>query len=198
MLDSLKQERCGKFTSSRINDLMGIKGLGKTGETYAFEMAVECVFGIDPDDDYVSFDMQRGIDLEPLAFEHFKQEVSKDFLNVSTCSYIPLNEYSGGTPDGMVNEKWPLEIKCPKRDKFFRLVVDGIIDQCYIDQCQHQMLCTGGDRAYFRNFIIHNGVPIAHTIIIERDEVRIDLMKDRIKEAVSLREGFINKLKELL
>ena len=33
-------QRLGKFTSSRIHELMGIKGLGKTGESYAFEISV--------------------------------------------------------------------------------------------------------------------------------------------------------------
>ena len=63
------EARRGKFTSSEIHKLMGIKGLGKTGETYCFEKACEVVFGIDEDANFESFDMQRGTELEPYAFE---------------------------------------------------------------------------------------------------------------------------------
>ena len=46
--------RLGRFTASRISELMGVKGLGLTGENYAFELACEEVFGIEEDADFVS------------------------------------------------------------------------------------------------------------------------------------------------
>lgn len=188
------EERRGKFTSSRINELMGVKGLGKTGETYAFEMACDIVMGLDPDDDYQSFDMQRGVELEPYAFEHFKQSVAEDFLSVETTGFITINEYTGGSPDGIVGGIDPLEIKVPKRNKFLRLVVDNCIDQCYIDQMQHQMWGLKSEKAYFYNYIVFKGVEYGHKILLPRDEQRIDLMKVRIKEAIGLREEFVNQL----
>ena len=43
MEEQLSQEwfaiRNGKFTASKIDSLLGVKGLGKTGETYCFEKA---------------------------------------------------------------------------------------------------------------------------------------------------------------
>jgi len=39
------KDRYGKFTASKIIDLLGIKGLGLTGETYAVEKAIEQLFG---------------------------------------------------------------------------------------------------------------------------------------------------------
>lgn len=187
-------QRYGKFTSSRFNDLMGIKGLGKTGETYAFEMACDIVMGLDLEDNYVSYDMQKGIELEPYAFEQFKAMVASDFLTVETCGFITINDYSGGSPDGIVNGTDPLEIKCPKRNKFLRLVADEIIDQVYIDQMQHQMWALNAEKAYFHNYIVFNGVEYGHTIEVPRKEERIDLMKVRLIEAIEIREDFINKL----
>jgi exodeoxyribonuclease (lambda-induced) len=186
--------RLGKFTSSRINDLMGIKGLGKTGETYAFELACEIVNGRNMDDDFVSFDMQRGIDLEPYAFEKFSELAAEDFLKVSQCGFFELDENTGGSPDGIVSDNSVLEIKCPKPNKFFRLVADNNIDQCYIDQMQHQMLVTGSIQAYFFNFCIYNGDPLYHQILVKRDQKRIDLMIERIAEATIIRNNFINQL----
>jgi len=189
-----RQQRYGKFTSSRINDLMGIKGLGKTGETYAFDMACDIVFGQNEDEGFTSFDMQHGIETEPLAFEFFKWQKSLQFLEVTECGFFALNQNTGGSPDGLVSDNSVLEIKCPKPGKLFRLIADGIIDQCYIDQMQHQMWVTGTKQAYFLNYAIFNGDIASHEIIVPRDQERIDLMKIRIDEAVIIRDAFVEKL----
>lgn len=191
------EERRGLFTSSRFNELMGIKGLGKTGESYAFEMACDIVMGIEVDG-YVSFDMQNGIDTEPYAFDYFRAKKHLDFIPVEQTGFIRLNEFTGGSPDGIVDGKYPLEIKCPKRNKFLRLVADNVIDQVYIDQMQHQMWCMDADKAYFLNYITFNGEEYGHEIIVPRDEGRIKLMEPRLVEAVEIREKFINKLKSNL
>lgn len=189
--------RAGKFTSSRINDLMGIKGLGKTGETHAFEKAVEIVEGIDQEDSYTSFDMARGVELEPYAFDKFSELKEMEFLTVSKCGFFELpNLSTGGSPDGLVSDNSVLEIKCPKPNKFFRLITDGIIDQCYIDQMQHQMFVTGAKQAYFFNYCIYNGIPKWHEIIVPRDEERIKLMELRILQAVEIRDEFVQVLKD--
>ena len=65
--------RLGKFTASEIHKLLGVKGLGETGKTYAFEKACELVYGKDENDDFTSFDLKRGVELEPMAFRKFKE-----------------------------------------------------------------------------------------------------------------------------
>lgn len=186
--------RRGKITSSRIHELMGIKGLGKTGESYAFELTVELVEGKDLEDDYVSFDMTRGIELEPYAFDKFAEIIEPDFLTVRKSGFWYVNENTGGSPDGIVSDRGVLEIKCPKPNKFFRLVCDDVIDSCYVDQMQHQMWQTASERAHFLNYCIYNGEPLWHHIIVPRDEKRIDLMKARIDEAVIIRDKLVEQL----
>ena len=188
-------QRVGKFTSSRISELMGIKGLNDLGRSYAFDMAVELFEGRNLDEDFVSFDMQRGIDLEPLAFECFKELKKLDFLKVTESDFIKLDENTGGSPDGHVPNNSGLEIKCPKPNKFFKLVLDNQIDTKYLDQMQHQMVCSGAIQTYFFNYIIYNGKPMHHEIIVLRNEERIELIKERIEEAVQIRDEFIIKLK---
>jgi putative phage-type endonuclease len=189
------ESRVGKFTSSRINDLMGIKGLNLTGEDYAFELAIEIVQGRDEDDGFLSFDMQKGIELEPYAFIKFSQLMAMRFSEVTKCGFIELNENTGSSPDGLVDDDGVLEIKCPKAKTFFKLVRTGKIDQKYMDQMQHQMYCTGRKKAYFFNYIIYNGVELYHLIEVERDQDRIDLMRSRIDEAVIVRDSFVSELK---
>ena len=186
-------QRIGRFTASRISDLLGVKGLGKTGETYAFDMACEIVFGRE-DEQFVSFDMQRGIELEPHAFNKFC-ELNPE-LNVQPSKFFPHSENAGASPDGLIGLDAVLEIKCPKPTKLFRLIAQGMdaIDPAYVDQMQMQMMCTNSDRAYFFNYAIFNGQVVHHTIQVERDDERIKLIADRIAQAVIIRDEFVQYL----
>jgi hypothetical protein len=186
--DSWLEQRVGRFTSSRITELMGIKALGLTGETYAHEKAFEIVEGRGLDDGYVSFDMQRGIDLEPYALEEFAE----------ICSFFALGNYTGGTPDSLVDDDALVQVKCPSPLKLAKLVRCGhdAIDKVYVDQMQHELYVTGRKRNHFFNFAIYNGKPIWHEIVIERNEPYIDLIKRRIDEAVIIRDEFVKQLNQ--
>lgn len=185
------KDRYGKFTASKINDLLGIKGLGLTGETYAVERAIEQLFG-EVEEGFTSKDMQRGIDLEPTAFAKFV-EVHPN-LKVQNCSFFAYGEHAGASPDGLVNEDAILEIKCPKGKKFFRLVAEENIDKIYIAQMQMQMLATGRNKAYFFNYLELDDKVYHHTIIVERDEAMIDLIKERLEEAIIIKNDYIKLL----
>lgn len=186
-------QRNGKFTASEINKLMGIKGLGLTGDGYAIDKAIEQLFG-NPDESYISYDMERGIELEPLAFAKFKDLKSLEFLEVENCGFFEYCDNSGASPDGLVSDDAILEIKCPKAFTFFKLVATNEVDQKYFYQMQMQMLATGRNKAYFFNYIVLDGEEYWHEIIIERDEVVIQKMKERIFEAVTIKNEYINKL----
>lgn len=186
--------RKGRFTASRISELMGVKGLGLTGESYCFDLAVEDIFGIDESEQFTSFDMQRGVMLEPLAFEKFKSIKELDFIEVTEATFFPIGEIAGASPDGLVGNDAILEIKCPRPNKFFKLVKDNVIDKDYLYQMQMQMLCTNSVRCHFFNYIIFNNVEMYHEIIVERDQDMINSIKDRINEANIIKENFKQQL----
>jgi len=188
--------RKGRFTASEIHKLLGVKGLGETGKSYIFEKAVQEVYGLDEEDTFVSFDMQRGITLEPLAFRKFKELKEFDFIEVQEATFFSYGLDAGASPDGLVGSNEILEIKCPRPTKFFNLVAKGIeaIDKEYIAQMQMQMLCTNSVKAYFFNYILFNGVEMWHEIEVPRDEKMIDLIKERIIEASALKKDYICKL----
>lgn len=192
-VDSWYKERKGKFTASEIHKLMGIKGLGETGKTYAIEKAIEEVFDV-IEDNFISFDMQRGIDLEPLAFAKFSELKQLDFISVEHCGFISNNENSGSSPDGLVSDNSVLEIKCPKNETFFKLVVSNEIDKKYFYQMQKQIDDTDSEKAYFFNYCVINGVEYWHEIIVNRCDETIKLMNERIKEAAEIKKEFIKQL----
>lgn len=188
--------RKGRFTASDIHKLLGVRGLGQTGESYIFEKAVEEVYGLDEEDTFVSNDMQRGITLEPLAFRKFKEIKEFDFLDVQETTFFSYGSHAGASPDGLVGNDAILEIKCPRPIKFFNLVAKGFdaIDKEYIAQMQMQMLCTNSKKAYFFNYIIFNGKEMWHEIEVERDEKMIDLIKERIEQAIKIKQEFVEYL----
>ena len=190
--------REGRFTASRISELLGVKGLGLTGESYAFEKACELVYGVDEEENFESFDMKRGTELEPIAFRKFKELKEFDFLDVQETSFFVFGENAGASPDGLVGQDAILEIKCPRSTKFFKLVAKGIevVDKAYLDQMQMQMMCTNSVRCHFFNYIIFKGKEMWHEIIVERDEKRIELIKQRIDEAVIIRNDYVKYLTE--
>ena len=186
-----KKERYGKFSASEIHKLLGIKSLGETGKNYAIEKAIEELYG-EMEENYISYDMQNGIDTEPLAFAKFKELKGLEFLEVDKCSFFKFNEHSGASPDGLVSNNSVLEIKCPKSSTFFKLVDTNEINFQYYARMQMQMLCTGSDKAYFFNYLIHDGTEYYHEIILERDEEMINKIKERLEQAIEIKTEYIN------
>lgn len=187
--------RLGKFTASEIYKLMGINGLGETGKSYAIEKAIEELYG-EVDENYVSYDMERGIELEPIAFNKFSELMDLEFIKAEKCGFFNHCEDSGSSPDGLVSDDAILEIKCPKASTFFKLVATNEIEKKYLYQMQMQMLSTKRNKAYFFNYIIIDGEEYHHKIIIERDDVIINKMKGRINEAIEIKKEYINKINQ--
>ena len=185
--------RLGRFTASEIHKLMGVQGLGETGKTYAIEKAIEVISGKN-EDEIISQDLKRGIELESLAFNKFKEIKFYEFLNVENTSFFEFGEHSGASPDGLVSNNSTLEIKCPRDLKFFKIVADGKIDNTYIWQMQHQMLCAEKEQTYFFNYILNKGKEYWHEIIVPRDENKIDLIKKRLEEAIEIKLNYIEKI----
>ena len=191
--------REGRFTASQISKLLGKlttqKGLGAL-KNYAHEKAIETVFGREPELEYLPADMQRGVDLEPLAFKKFQEIDDFDFFEVNECSFYPYTDDAGASPDGLVGETSILEIKCPQRAKFFKYVINGAdeININYIAQMQMQMLCTDTSLCYFMNYIIDKGIERWHIIEVKRDDDMINLIKERINLAVEYKNEYINSI----
>ncbi|MBC7524816.1 MAG: YqaJ viral recombinase family protein [Flavobacterium sp.] len=188
------EQRNGRFTASEIHKLMGVRGLGDTGKSYAIDKAIEELFG-EVDENFISYDMERGIELEPLAFAKFKELKELEFMQVQNCGFFNYCENSGASPDGLVAGNAILEIKCPKASTFFKLVATNEIDQKYFYQMQMQMMSTGRSRGYFFNYIIIDGQELWHTIEVESDFDIWSKMQNRLAEAIEIKNEFINKLK---
>ena len=186
-------QRLGRFTASEIYKLMGVKGLGETGKSYAIEKAIEELFG-KTDDNFMSFDMQRGVEMEPLAFAKVKELYELNFIQVENCGFFNLLENAGASPDGLIGNDTILEIKCPKAETFFKVVATNEIDTKYFYQMQLQMMATNRKKGVFFNYCIIEGIEYWHEINVDIDEKICDLIYDRILEATKIKREFINKI----
>ena len=187
------EQRKGKFTASEVYKLMGARGLGETGKTYAIEKAIDELFGI-TEERFVSYDMERGTTLEPLAFNKIKELFDLDFIDVTNCGFFTKDENSGSSPDGLIGSDGILEIKCPRTETFFKVVATDEIDSKYFYQMQKQMDDTNRTYAIFFNYCIIDGEEFWHQIRLERCQETIDQINERITEAVEIKNKFINQI----
>lgn len=193
--DEWFEQRRGKCTASELYKIMGVRGFGETGESYTFDKACEVVFGLpDEDEQIITWDMLRGQQLEPLAFSKFKELKELDFLEVKESQFIDFNDYSGASPDGFVSNNSNLEIKCPKRNNFFKIVAmeHEAINKNYIYQMQFQMMATNTDKTYFFNYYIDKGFEMWHELEVYPDEKIIKTINERLEMFSEKRENYIN------
>ena len=194
------QQRLGRFTGSEIIRLLGKLTTQKgqdAFESYCMEKASESVFGM-IEDDYVSFDMQRGIENEPYAYDEFWEQMGELFIPVRKVDFVPYGDHAGASPDGIVGESDTLEIKCPTMNNFTKFYLKPIVPEKHYNQIQMQLLCLGGDKGYYFNYAIHHGKPYSFNLEIARDEELIKLMKERIEMGIELKLKYVEQLKQLL
>lgn len=193
--DEWHAKRNGKFTASEIYKLMGVKGLGDTGKSYAIDKAIEELFG-DVEDRFISYDMQVGIEIEPLAFIKFSEIMGLNFINVENCGFFNFCENSGASPDGLTSDGAIVEIKCPKASTFFKLVANNEINPNYYYQMQMQMMATKRNKGYFFNYIIIEGTEYWHMIEVKKDDDVFEKIAKRIPEAVLIKNQYVNKINQ--
>ena len=165
----------GKFSASRIYLLMGKKGEGY--HNYLNEIAYERVTGKSVEM-YMSEDMMIGTEREPEAREDYKFDTG---FGVEQVGFVELDEFTGVSPDGLVNEKGLLEIKCPKLTTLVSQHISGKEPKKYYWQIQMQMWVC--EREWCDYYVYHPEFK-AFKKRIERNEDDIKALQEEVKKAV--------------
>src|SRR5215813_5601362 len=137
--------RLGKATASRMGDVIKKTKNGSASATrkrYRGELLAERQTG-SPYPNYVTAEMQRGIDLQPQAQLEYEK---REGVLVSQVGFVPhpTIAMSGASPDGLVGSDGLVEIKCPSTHEHIDVLLDPTnIDMYYFLQMQWQMACTG-------------------------------------------------------
>lgn len=202
------EQRGGRFTASVASDLIAdgkkTDSIGESFYTLCKRVANERFFGVDTSWNVESWDMKRGIETEPEAFELLASlmRTGKVFQGerhiLETCEFFPYGDNAGASPDGIVLDSDIIaEIKCPRPEKVFELIKANsvnAIDKKHYAQMQMQMLCTNSNRCVYFVYCVYKEKPVYHWIIVDRDESLIEKIKTRIE----LGETEVKKELELL
>jgi len=91
---------------------------------------------------YSNSDMERWVELEPIARDMYELET---WNKVQEVGFIEYNEYIWASPDWLIWEDWGIEIKCVKDINHFKMILNGEseIDTKYLWQIQMNLLIAG-------------------------------------------------------
>lgn len=198
--------RCGKITASEIYKIMG-KGRNKdaffsqVGESYLISKVAE-ILTLEPNNGgrLNTNAMDWGITEEPDAVEAFKKinpHLKIDYYGVISPKFYEYNEMCGGSPDAvfeaLTGDNGIIEIKCPYNSaehiKHLRITDAAALLQVapeYYWQMVSLMLFTESRIGYFVSYdrrMVIEQLQI-HIVPIEPIDVHIELLKERIAEAV--------------
>ena len=202
-----KDERIGLITGSQIFNLMtNAKKAGElsvSAKTYLNGLVTDIIAG-NVEDLFISFDMQRGTDLEPVARNRMRERLRKQNPIspelIQEVGFITSDDWQGcGTSlDGITSKGGTTEYKCRKRQAHLDHL-DGV-DKKTIYQAQFGMGITGAKYclfgAYSDEFPIDKGDLIMHKI--ERDEDMILDMKARCEVAVKYVNDKVSERRKLI
>lgn len=181
--------RCGRITASNFHVMMGNSW---TANSYILEKAMERITGRCVQHRWWNEDIQRGIDLEPVAIREYEIATGN---KVNTVGFIAIDENIGSSPDGLVGTDGGIEIKCPNEKNFWKLKNNPRVCPQHLTQCQYNMWVSG--RKWW-DYVVYSTLETPIIIRIERDEEYVQRMAHRAEEVNVLIERYKNKIKNTL
>jgi putative phage-type endonuclease len=141
--------RCGRITASRMADVVTtLKRKSKSGEKgdkaagyekYMLELVAERMTGRTAES-YVSPWMDRGSEFEPLARAAYEIGTGAMVDRIGFAIH-PLMDFSGASPDGLVDTDGCLEIKVPKTETHIAWRRAKVVPEEYLPQMHWEMEC---------------------------------------------------------
>lgn len=180
------QLRLGKITGSRLKKMMAKDNLALIDELIAEE---EC--GLPDDDDFITEEMQRGLDLEPLAVQEYCNITGYD---VDHPCLLQSSDWSilCQSPDGYIGTTGAIEVKCPKTKNHIKYIRMGKIPNEYKEQVWSYFLVN--TTLEWLDFVSYDPRLVKKPIWILRIN-RSDIQEDLDMAAAEL-EKFIVKLEK--
>jgi hypothetical protein len=123
------EQRSPEWDAIRVGKVGGSEGIGLTTDarmtTLIWKKLAELQTG-KQEENYVSADMQHGIDTEPIAIAEYEKQY---FVEVKKDNYITNIDfkYLGLSPDGLVGDDGAIEVKCPKAKQHCMAIAENKI-----------------------------------------------------------------------
>ena len=191
--------RKGRITSSEIYKIMGKDNFSETAKTYLLEKVCELYGGVT--EPATGAALTWGTDLEPVAIEHY-EKLTKS--KVEKASFIPVGNYYGGSPDGLLLPEGIIEVKCPfKSANHFK---HGMINSpekfkkvapAYYYQCISNMICADVEWCDFISYDPRVKEDYRMFIFrLELDPEEATAVQDRVKAAFEYMNGLVSEIEE--
>jgi YqaJ-like viral recombinase domain len=172
-------------------------GEAVTRRDYRVQLAVEQITGVYQEDEFLSADMRRGIELEPAAiaaYESYRGEIARrtGFLSMTDC-------FVGCSLDFDINDlEGFAEIKCPKAAIHLEYIEENRVPPSYEKQILHNMYVSG---AKYCDFVSYNSTFPDHlqlfVIRAERDEVAIKQYETELKRFLAEVSLTVKKIRSM-
>ena len=194
----LSPERIGKVTASGVKKVIAkskTKGEGSSvRRKYMMQLLIENLTGVLAPT-YTNAAMKWGSDNEALARAVFEVVEGRD---VEPAGFIPHPTLprSGASPDGLVQVKTVLEIKCPESETHWDWREAGALPAEHKPQVMWQLACTDADVAAFVSFDPRFPDPLNYfCIYVERDDKYIAMLEEEVQRFLVELEVLIAKAK---
>jgi hypothetical protein len=192
------QARCGRVTASRCADVMDV--LKRGGESadhaaYRREVAGEILTGV-ANDNYVSKDMARGSELEPLARAAYEFATDTEVDQVGFVQHAAIELY-GASPDGICGSDGGVELKVPRVTTHIKWALAGVIPEEHKWQCIAGMDCCERDwwdfASYCPNMPKHMQI---FKVRLYRDQAEIDRLQAGVRQFLDEVQDTIHQLEQ--
>lgn len=191
--------RAGVITASKFSDAVSALKNGSPSQAsrdYAYKVAVERIYGETTEDTFVTWEMRRGTELEPLARIAYEAKTG----NLAQESGIALTEDGlfGYSTDGFVDDDGLIEIKSPNSArKLVEMWETGDLSE-YEHQIQGGMWITGRKWCDFIMYAPQLEPVGKHLYIrrIERDDNFIEAMESKLWEFARRVQSHVDNLKK--
>lgn len=189
--------RLGKVTASRITDVLakGKSGEALSREDYRYELVVQRLTG-NPGESFTNAAMEWGTATEPQARIAYEAQADV-FVEQVPFVLHPTIEWFGCSPDGLINDKGLLEIKCPNSKTHIKYLNAGKPPAKYVPQMQCQMAVTGREWCDFVSFDPRLPGDLQMFVArLDRDDEYIKSMEAEVTKFLSEVETMFKQLKE--
>lgn len=179
--------RLGKVTASRVADVIAKTktGVSTSRANYMAELLIERLTGT-KQDGFTNADMQRGIDLEPIAVSIY--EIGRKSVEPVGFIEHPTINMSGASPDGLVELDGQIEVKCPRPANHLDTLRNEKIPSKYVSQVQWQLACTGRHWCDFVSYCPDFDLKMQLKVIrVKRDDDYIAMLESEVT-------SFLNEL----
>jgi putative phage-type endonuclease len=192
------KERLGCVSSSCVADVLALpkKGSGEATTRRNLKARLVCeILSGKREEEFVSWDMQRGIKLEPIAVTEYELRNGVETDSVGFVPH-PTIQRAGASPDRLIGKDGILEVKCPKTANHIEYLEKGIAPVEYRKQMYWEMACTGRKWVDFLSF--NPSLPDRLQVFVarlERDDVYIAEVEAQVIKFNEEVEEILKKLR---